>query len=65
MLAFFLFKEPIAKVLSGNLLPHFGVFESYFQADYRGMEPPYHSIQPENPLKVRLHLIHPDFCNWL
>jgi len=29
------------------------------------MEPPCLSIHPENPLKVGLHLIHPDFCKWL
>jgi len=33
--------------------------------NFRGMEPPCPSIQPENPLKVGSHLIHPDFCKWL
>jgi len=33
--------------------------------NFRAMEQPCLSIHPENPLKVGLHLIHPDFCKWL
>jgi len=49
--------EALVKVVSGNLLPQLGTF----QIGFRDMEPPYLSIQPENPDKVKLKLIRSDF----
>jgi len=49
--------EALVKVVSGNLLPQLGAF----QIGFRDMEPPYLSIQPENPDKVKLKLIRSDF----
>jgi len=52
-------KEPLAKVVSGDFLPHCGAVLSC------KMEPPFTSFQLKIALEVGLQLIHPDFCKWL
>ncbi|MDQ6991915.1 MAG: hypothetical protein Q9M31_00435, partial [Mariprofundus sp.] len=53
--------EPLAKPMSGDLLPHSGAFPGCVQR----MEPPCPSFHPEHALEVGLSLIHPEFCKWL
>ena len=36
-----------------------------FELEFRSMEPPCSSFNPENGLEVGLALIPPEFCNWL
>jgi len=54
--------EPLAKVVSGNLLPHFGVFPSWIFY-------PWNHHASQSILKIHAKwdcsLIHPDFCKWL
>ncbi len=55
--------EPLAKVVSGDLLPRSGAILSWNFG--KKMEPPFTLFQLKIALEVGLQLIHPDFCKWL